>query len=145
MNYAHPWLFIAVVSGLSVAGVLVWEYLTRRERRKRLSGRRDLPLETVYTEFFAAYRLPKELVLDLWKEVATSFGMPPGLLRPSDRFDKELGPVKGLEFDDDIIVLEQRAKMRLHKLAVKVDLSKIETVRDYVELFCKLEQNACPK
>ena len=46
------------------------------------------------TSSFLGANLPKDMVLELWNEVATLLRVPPGKLRPSDRFDKELALVE---------------------------------------------------
>ncbi len=130
----------AVVVGLVVAGgVLAWNFIPHRRRLERFADREDLSLDSIYSQFFAANNLPKGLVLELWNEVAVPLRVPSGKLRPSDRFDKELAPVKGWELDDDTLEVHWAAQRRLKKLGVNTDISTVQTLRDYVEFFCKLE------
>ena len=135
----------AVIGGLVVVGgVLVWNFIPHRRRLEHFADRDDLSPDSIYSQFFAANNLPKELVLELWNEVAVPLRVPPGKLRPSDRFDKELAPMEGWEFDDDAFDVDWAANRRLKKLESSADLSIIQTLRDYVEFFCKLELSKPP-
>jgi len=129
----------AVIGGLVVAsGVLVWNFVPRRQRLKRFESRPDLSLDQIYGEFFGGRNLSKELVCELWKEVAESLHLPPGKLRPTDRFDAELAPPKGWEHDDNIVDVQWAAERRLKRSGTQADLSQIKTLSDYVEFFCNL-------
>lgn len=69
------------------------------------SGRRTLSLREIYD---ANYR-PDEIDFDLFSEllvhVSLELGIPCGLLRPGDRFDVELAPASGNEWDSGIGIL----------------------------------------
>ena len=123
---------------LTVGAVVVWNFMPRRLRLKRFENRSDLSLDQIYGEFFADRNLPKQLVCDLWTEVASCLGLPPGKLRPTDRFDQELVVPKGWEFDDDIVEVQWAAERRLKQSGAQADLSQIKTVADYIEFFCNL-------
>jgi hypothetical protein len=128
------------ILGLCVvfAAVLFWNFIPRRRRLRRFEGRDNLSLDEIYNQFFASTNLPKRLVLELWNEIAALLHVPPGKLRPLDRFDEELSSIKGWELDDETFELHWAAQQRLKKLSVDVDISSIVTLRDYVEFFCKL-------
>src|SRR5438552_2763504 len=130
-------IMTAVIGALVAGGVLAWNFIPYRRRLERFADRDDLSLDGIYSQCFAAQNLPKGLVLELWNEVAAPLRVPPGKLRPPDRFDKELAPVKGWELDDDTIEVYWAAKRRLTKLGVNADISAIQTLQDYVEFFCK--------
>ncbi len=130
----------AIIGGLvALGGVLAWNFIPHRRRLARFADREALSADSIYSEFFAANNFPKELVSELWNDVAVPLRVPPGKLRPSDRFDKELAPVEGWEFDDDTLEVHWAAQRRLKKLGVNADIAAIQTLRDYVEFFCKLE------
>ena len=130
------WLGIAFIVGVIATVVCMTMRTGSRERTARLSGREDFGSDVIYSQFFEKNHLPRELTLELWNEVARSLGVPPGKLRPTDRFDKELAPVE--EWDDDIVEVEWAAQRRLRRSKTKADLSQIKTGGDYVEFFCNL-------
>jgi hypothetical protein len=135
---------IQVLSGIFglaivIGAVVLWNIIPYRRRVKRFKGREELSLDTIYTRFYAQTNLPKGLVLELWNEVAARLKIPAGKLRPSDRFDREFAPVKGWEFDDESAEINWAAAHRLQTLGVKADLSRIQSLGDYVEFFGKLE------
>lgn len=133
-------IMVSVIGGLVVVGaILAWNFIPRRRRLERFSLRENLSLDSIYNQFFAANHLPKGLVLELWNEVASPLHLPPGKLRPTDRFDKELAPVEGWEFDDGTVEVHWLAQHRLKKYGVNVNIPGLQTLRDYVEFFCKLE------
>jgi hypothetical protein len=129
---------LGVVVVAVVGGVLAWNFVPRRQRLKQFQGRPDLSLEQIHGEFFGRANFPKELVSELWNEVAESLRLPPGKLRPTDRFDKELAAPQGWEFDDEILDVQWAAERRLKRSGTQADLSQIKTVGDYVEFFCNL-------
>lgn len=132
-------LWSVVIAGLAVAGgVIAWNIIPRRQRLKRFENRRELSLEQIYGEFFAGKNLPKQLACELWNEVAKCLCLPPGKLRPTDRFDQELAAPKGWECDDEILDVQWAAERRLKQSGTQADLSQIKTVADYVEFFCNL-------
>jgi hypothetical protein len=68
-------------------------------------------------------------------EIGSCLHVPPGQLRPADRFAVELAPTKGWDWDDDIAVLMRLAKRRLELSGRSAsDLVTISTVDDYVRL-----------
>jgi len=135
MVQRYFWIFGLIVVG---GGVLLWEFIPRRRRNEHFKDREELPVDSIFNQFFAQAHLPKPLVLELWNEVANALGVPPGKLRPDDRFDKELAPEEGWEFDDDIVEVCWAAERRLKKLGLKVEHSDVHTLGDYLEYFCAL-------
>lgn len=136
-----PTILASVIIALAivVGAVFVWTYVPRRQRLKRFEKRPELSLDQIYADFFAAKNLPKDLACELWNEVSESMHLPPGKLRPTDRFDKELAASKGWEFDDDLEEVQWAAEHRLKQRGIQADLSQIKTLADYVEFFCKLQ------
>jgi hypothetical protein len=133
-------IMTAIIGGLlAVSGVVAWNVIPHRRKLERFANRQDLSLDSIYSQFFEANNLPKGLVLELWNEVATPLRIPPGKLRPEDRFNNELAPVKGWELDDDLLDVQWAAQRRLKRLGVHADISAVQSLRDYVELFCMLE------
>jgi hypothetical protein len=66
---------------------------------------------------------------------AGRLGGPAGCLRPSDRFDVELAPAKGWEFDDGLGRLTAVAEERLRTRGLDKGLvAQIKSVDDYVRL-----------
>ncbi len=128
-------LFVLTLSGIA-AFFGVWRF--GRGRAERFSNREDLPMATIYSQFFADAKLQKDLVFELWNEVATLLRVPPGKLRPSDRFDKELASADGwLELDDDAQEVNRVAQYRLKRLGGNADFSAVLTLGDYINFFCK--------
>jgi len=129
---------VSVVVLAVIGGVLAWNILPRRQRLKRFECRPNLSLEQIHRQYFARESFPRELVSELWKEVAESLRLPPGKLRPTDRFDQEFAPPSGWEYDDEVLELQWAAERRLKRCRTQADLSQIKTVGDYVEFFCNL-------
>ncbi len=131
----YTWIFGLAVC---VVAALLWTFIPYRRRLQRFTNREDLSFDDIYSQFFRKSDLPKDQVMELWNEVAKALSLPPGKLRPTDRFAKELAPVEGWEFDDDIVEVYWAADRRLKKMGLKVDHSNVHTLGDYVEFFCKL-------
>jgi hypothetical protein len=107
-----------------------------QRQRKMLESRETLSMEGVYSSFFADSGIPKEVVFELWREVAKTLDLPSGKLRPQDRFDAELGPEPGWEWGDNLAILDRIAAKRLKEMkSHDFELKDIRTLRDYVLLF----------
>jgi hypothetical protein len=133
-------IFVAIGLSAIVCLPVLWHFDPNNERLSRLGDREDIPMEVIYSRFFTGTQFPKDLVVELWNEVASCLRVPPGKLRPSDRFDKELA-VHGvwLRLDEDAQAVNLAAQYRLNRIGAKNDLTAVPTLRDYVELFCRLE------
>lgn len=64
--------------------------------------------------------------------------LPREKLRPSDRFDVELAPEKGYEYDDPTNVFIFFINKEINQCGYKVESEEIKSIYDYILLFCKL-------
>jgi len=69
--------------------------------------------------------------------VAEELGIPVGKLRPSDRFDAELAPAWGNEFDSGVAILAYDLKLAAKRHKRKLD-ANVQTLNDYLTLMNEL-------
>ncbi len=84
--------------------VFLWEVAERFYKTRRFRGRPRLQQQEVLSLFKTA-ALPDRDVLQVLRYVSRASSIPLGLLRSQDRFAIELAPVRGLSFDDGILLL----------------------------------------
>jgi hypothetical protein len=93
--------------------------------------------EAVYSRFYASSGLPNGPVLQLWHEIAETLGVPPGQLRPEDRFGKDVGTY--WITSDDLDVLAAKGRQRAKLLGLTIDFGQLATVDQYVRCFARAE------
>lgn len=130
-------LLVAFVAVPVLAAVL-WSWQARRGRLARVSTRQSLSPRAFFDEYYGDSALGSEEVGAAIKEVSAVLGVPAGVIRPSDRFDTELAPARGWEFDDSAIELAWRLELMAKERGVSVDLVHIRTVDDFVRCYCRL-------
>ena len=111
---------------------LVLDWYPRKRRRGRFSNRAPFSDDDIVGAV-AEPGVPRELVLELWEEVAGFADVPKSLLRPDDRFAVELAPEKGWELDSEMGSLGLALRRRAYKTGAAVDLGEIHTVREYIQ------------
>lgn len=125
---------LAVIVGV-VGVAVVWFYFRRADaiRMARFIDREDKGLHDLYTEYFRESGITETNFENLWLELSKTLEIPAGKLRPNDRFDVELSPAKGYEFNDPI----REAKYLIGKYCNNTGAAYelIKTVRDYIEVF----------
>lgn len=126
---------ISVLIAASAACVVFVSYYFRkaRERRALLSKRPTLDLSTIYRENFSGNEIDEESFVTLWKGIADILEVPAGKLLPTDRFDVELAPPKGYEFNDPINDI--RNKIARSSASAGIDPKNVISMRDYVVAF----------
>jgi len=134
------WLFKAniwvVVLGLVVAigvGAFAERWFSRRGKRDLLAHRETLSPEEIYAKFYASSGLSEDCVRQLWDEIAKALGYESSRIRPSDRFGIDLKEFQWV--DGEVSDLDGIATERCKKKNLKIDLSKILTVDDYIRAF----------
>jgi hypothetical protein len=137
---SHIWItFFLILT--AAGGVFLWDRIPRNKKRDRFKDRENLSPEQIFDMFYRETGCPRELVMDLWNEVADVLEIEPGKLRPTDRFDKELAAVEGWEFDDDLTALSAAAMHGCQTKGLEKDLSTIQTLEDYIYFFSSLERS----
>lgn len=135
IDIAQLGIIVAVVAALLLVAVL-WVTLVprliRRQRKERLGDRKLISVDDFYEAYYRSTAIPRELVGELLHGVAAALELPPGLLRPTDRFSVEFGPLPGwgalddrLDFYDYLIAIER-------KYDFKLDRDKIKTLDDLI-------------
>lgn len=66
--------------------------------RERFSDREDVGKAQAYERFFARSNLSKQAVYEVLELLESEYGVPAGVLRPSDRLDKLMMPVRPANF-----------------------------------------------
>jgi hypothetical protein len=112
-------------------------YFVMRQRLplklRRFEGRERFSIERIHDDFYPGYERAK--FAELWTEIATAAEVPPELMRPTDRFDSELGPVKGFEVASEMDDLEEAFIRRCKQQQLDFRKVKVETVDEYITLF----------
>ncbi len=104
-----------------------------RRKQQRFAHRPALPWDRIYQTFFAESGLDPIDVDQSWQELATTLKLDPQRLRPTDRFDRELGPVAGTTQLDELDVLEAVLARRVRTRGLQaVDWDTLETLDDYI-------------
>lgn len=120
---------------VAVVALVFGQRAMARKKRARLENRTNLGEREFYELFYAGSGIPAEIVCALILEVSNATGIPPGKLRPTDRFASELSPPKGWEFDDCIAHIHWNVASlvrKLRKTGLEIPEPKITTVDDYI-------------
>lgn len=131
---------IGCIVGLIGVSIVIWYFNTAyRKKIARFATRENMSTENIYEKYFADSGIPKDIVIQLWNELAFIIELPKEKLRPSDRFLYELAPEKGFDFDDPMNGFHMYLKKKLQMLGHKSDISTINTVNDYIHIFGTLQ------
>lgn len=102
---------------------------------QRFKGRDFMSINEIHNKYYPDYKI--ERFIELWNEIASAVEVPPELIRPTDRFDEVLGPVKGYEIASESDALEEIFLRRAKKQQMDFDKMQVETVDDYIKQFAK--------
>jgi len=137
----------AIVGGVVMVGSVVALLIGQRdEKRKKLLRFQDRP-EMSEEEFFSIYYkesgIAKEIVSEVLMEVSNAIAIPAAKIRPSDRFDYELAPVKGWEFGDGIVEIDWFVRREMKKAGVHKP-AQLQTVDDLIRYVARLATQEGP-
>jgi hypothetical protein len=125
-----------VLVALFVGGAIAARIVMRQRlalKLRRFEGRERLSLEQLHDTFYQGYEMAK--FVELWNEIASAVEVPPELIRPTDRFDGDLGPVKGFPVASEMDDLEDAFARRCKEKGLNSKTVKVKTVDDYVKQF----------
>ncbi len=106
-----------------------------RERRKRFENRESMSLEEIFNQYYINSNINKLRFKRIWNDVADILQLDAQKLRPSDRFDTELAPVKGYHLEDEQLVdLEECIMMHCQKRNINMNQYKLDTLDDIIRL-----------
>jgi hypothetical protein len=118
----------ALVVFLIILVLLAGATLAMQRAKLRRLGRRDPLSDLTLMALFSAAGAPDNMAIRFLDAVARAADIPRGFLRPADRFDAELAPERGWEFDDGIALLPWVLASEFGGTAEEYDLSKTPTV-----------------
>jgi hypothetical protein len=118
-----------------ILGVIVFLAIEDRFKRRATVGRSNLTGVQIYETYFKDFGYVKDDVLQLWYEIADALEIKAGLLRPQDRFGKDVGG--GFVLTPELDLLTELAIERTERQGLTIDLEAIETVDDYVKMFAR--------
>jgi hypothetical protein len=132
-------MWLAAMVCLVVAGAVafarLWELNTKRGSRPIFLRRPDSTIAEIHETFYAGSAITEEQLARALGDIARYLRVPATKLRPTDRFDSELAPTPGWEFDDEIADLAWIARQSLRKQGVDPAMvPPLLTVDDYVRV-----------
>ena len=111
----------------------------KKKKADRFEERATLSDEDFFNTFYKDSGISKSVIKEIIKDIATATEIPIGKLRPTDRFDHELAPVKGWEFGDGLIELNWRVMERIEERTKKERIPSLNTVDDYIRYVDRLK------
>lgn len=129
-------LRVPIIIALAVFVVVgIWAVERRRRRLPpALEVRPDLPLPEIQSEFYRDLSLTQERFTELWSDVAKAFEIPPGRIRPADRFGVELPLRPMFGTTDEDLILAGSLKRRCKESGIGVPPAFPRTVDEYIRL-----------
>lgn len=138
MNAKNLMLFVGM--GLTFIFVLIYflaEKKMKKKKRMRFSDRQSISLDQFYDNYYKNTDIAKDTVRKVLLLVSSSTDIPMEKIRPSDRFDDDLKPIEGWEFDDGLHEISWEIKEILNRNANK-KMPNIETVDELIVFFQKM-------
>lgn len=128
-------LSVICLAVLLLAVVTYWGRRTRRGSREPFVSRPSMTIADLHAAFYAHSAVSQGDLAAALGEIGRVLGVPVDRLRPSDRFDVELAPEKGWEFDDPLAELTEVVERRLRTCGLdEGQVAGIRTVDDFVRL-----------
>lgn len=124
------WIFTLAIVLIGTGYVFV-ERRVKAGMKARFASRASLEFNDFYDRFYKG-SLDQDVVRELMEHVAHELTIPMGKLRPGDRFENELKPMRGMEFDSgrDLLIVELARMAK--KRGIEVELKRIRTLDDYL-------------
>ena len=142
------WWPFAIFGAVMVFALLVIVVGGKRAdavRRRRFDQRTEISLDEFIGECRASRATKSEKVSELLGCIAGAIGVRPGQLRPGDRIDEELAPVRGWEPDDSVWLHIDLYARKWGRATGRRIPKGLATIRDLVEAFCIDESNSDEK
>jgi len=132
----HIWVVIAALLALVGLGAFSERWSSSRRKKNLLAHREALSPQEIYAKYYASSGLPENCVTQLWEELAKTLGYEASRIRPSDQFGVDLKEFRWV--DGEVSDLSAIALERSRTKHLRIDLSKLLTVDDYIRAFCGL-------
>lgn len=124
---SHSYLALILLVLLAIGAFRIH---MRIKNPPQMRDRDDLPVREIRTRFYPALNISQELFEMLWKDVAESFLIPAGKMRPDDRFGFEL-PFTKVISDEDMFLGEALYR-RMEEFGLEEPVPPMERVDDYI-------------
>jgi hypothetical protein len=126
---------VGVGLAVAVAAVTLWS----RAQKGRLDPQREvIDFSTIVQRFYSGTDVTQADVEQAYTRIAEAMGVSPGELRPDDRFDRELKPRAGWEYDDPLHIFSDELAQSAASVGVAVKLEEITTVDDVLRLMKRI-------
>jgi hypothetical protein len=79
-------------------------------RAKPIVRRPELTVGEIHDSYYADSPISQDVLGRALEEISQDLGVPLGKVRPEDRFDVELGPSPGWQYDDDVADVMAQAR-----------------------------------
>jgi hypothetical protein len=131
---------IAIGIGLAVSAVAaaIW---TRAQKRRFHKKREALDFGSITERFYVGSNVTTADVEQAYTRISNATGVPPGELRPDDRFDRDLKPRGGWEYDDPLHIFSDELAHDAASAGVPVKLEEIITVDDALHLMRRIRES----
>ena len=130
-------VFLVVFASAGI-GYFYAQKRARQSMSQRFADRDPLGIEQVCDLFCIEPYADRLMIKELLDHVAAELDVNPEVLRPSDRFEVELKPVKGWGFDSGVTTLMLELDRLAKEKNLSIDLSSVKTLADYVEWMLKV-------
>ncbi|MBI3377423.1 MAG: hypothetical protein HY035_03330 [Nitrospirae bacterium] len=131
-------VFILILVLLGIIGIVAHLLEAKRlpKKRQRFAERGKMDVRDIYYRFYADSGIEIHRFTNMWGKIAEILKLDPCLLRPTDRFDKELGPVEGHLVEDEIVDLEYVIRDEAKKVSLSFNNKKFGTLDDLIRYLC---------
>jgi hypothetical protein len=129
-------MIICLASILTVIGIVAIRLERERlpEKRQRFQTRQSISLKEIFEIYYAKDSLNESEFISLWIDIASILELDPEKIRPEDRFDTELAPVKGYMVEDELADLEEYFKIQCQRRGIEICHQKISTIDDFIRI-----------
>ena len=128
-------LIVVLIIGVIIAYIIEAKRLVKKQNR--FVEREVLDSREIFEMYFASTGYNDKRVNYLWNRIADILHLEAGKLRPNDRFDVELAPVKGHFVEDELVDLEDFMRDECKVMSkVKPSLS-LKTLDEFIRYLCE--------